>query len=167
MPGSGPRCHDARHRLIAPLARRGTLLPPLHRHCPGNAEGAGNAGDHAKLSPSTAAATTKSRPRPSVRRRQPRPAHPRPKPPPHQIPIDPAHQPPRVPSWGAFGRRPQNRWIAHDRPASETLDQLRRSGWRRQMTGLERYPRPRMFGRVAVFLWEPLLIGWVHSRGSG
>ena len=121
MPGSGPRCHDARHRLIAPLARRGTLLPPLHRHCPGNAEGAGNAGDHAKLSPSTAAATTKSRPRPSVRRRQPRPAHPRPKPPPHQIPIDPAHQPPRVPSWGAFGRRPQNRWIAHDRPASETL----------------------------------------------
>src|SRR5216684_7063597 len=33
----------------------------------------------------------------------------------------PANQPPRVPSWGAFGRRPQHRWIGHDRPASETL----------------------------------------------
>src|SRR5271169_4959202 len=86
MPGSGPRCHDPRHRLIAPLARRGTLLPPLHRHCPGNAEGAGNAGDHAKLSPSTAAATTKSRPRASVRRRQPRPTPPPPPPPPPSSP---------------------------------------------------------------------------------
>src|SRR5712691_4321173 len=123
MPGSGPRRHDARQRLIAPLARRGTLLPPLHRCCPGDAERAGNAGDHAKLTPSTAAATTKSRPPSSVLRRQPRPAQPRPKPPPNQIPIDgnPPNPPPRVPSWGAFGRRPQHRWIGHDRPASETL----------------------------------------------
>jgi hypothetical protein len=118
MPGSGPRRHDARQRLIAPLARRGTLLPPLHRCCPGDAERAGNAGDHAKLTPSTAAATTKSRPPSSVLRRQPRPAQPRPKPPPNQIPIDgkPPTQPPRVPSWGAFGRRPQHRWI-RSRPA--------------------------------------------------
>src|SRR5216684_6678296 len=127
MPGSGPRRHDARQRLIAPLARRGTLLPPLHRCCPGDAERAGNAGDHAKLTPSTAAATTISRPPSSVLRRQPRPAQPRPKPPPNQITIDgnPPNQPPRVPSWGAFGRRPQHRWIAHDRPASETLHLLR------------------------------------------
>ncbi len=123
MPGSGPRRHDARHRLIAPLARCRTLLPPLHRCCPGDAERAGNAGDHTKLTPSTAAATTKSRPPSSVLPRQPRPAQPRPKPPPNQIPIDgnPPNQPPRVPSWGAFGRRPQHRWIGHDRPASETL----------------------------------------------
>src|SRR5712692_9019232 len=126
MPGSGPRRHDARQRLSAPLARRGTLPPPLHRCCPGDAERAGNAGDHAKLTPSTAAATTKSRPPSSVLRRQPRPAQPRPKPPPNQIPIDgnPPNPPPRVPSWGAFGRRPQHRWIGHDRPASETLHLL-------------------------------------------
>ena len=131
MPGSGPRRHDARQRLIAPLARRGTLLPPLHRCCPGDAERAGNAGDHAKLTPSTAAATTKSRLPSSVLRRQPRPAQPRPKPPPNQIPIDgkPPTQPPRVPSWGAFGRRPQHRWIGHDRPASETLHLSRPSAF--------------------------------------
>ncbi len=123
MPGSGPRRHDAPQRLIAPRARRGTLLPPLHRCCPGDAERAGNAGDHAKLTPSTAAATTKSPPPSSVLRRQPRPAQPRPKPPPNQIPINgkPPIRPPRVPSWGAFGRRPQHRWLGHDRPASETL----------------------------------------------
>jgi hypothetical protein len=123
MPGSDPRRHDARQRLIAPRARCGTLLPPLHRCCPGDAERAGNAGDHAKLTPSTAAATTKSRRPSSVRRRQPRPAQPRPRPLPNQIPIDgkPPTKPPRVPSWGAFGRRPQHRRIGHDRPASETL----------------------------------------------
>ena len=123
MPGSGPRRHDARQRLIAPRARCGTLLPPLHRCCPGDAERAGNAGDHAKLTPSTAAATTKSRRPSSVHRRQPRPAQPRPRPLPNQIPIDgkPPTKPPRVPSWGAFGRRPQHRRIGHDRPASETL----------------------------------------------
>src|SRR5216684_297319 len=71
MPGSGPRRHDARQRLIAPLARRGTLLPPLHRCCPGDAERAGNAGDHAKLTPSTAAATTQAATQPNPHRRQP------------------------------------------------------------------------------------------------
>ena len=134
MPGSGPRCHDARHCLIAPLARRGTLLPPLHRYCPGDPEAAGNVGHHAKLTLSAIPATTKLLPPSSVRRPQPRPAHPRPKPPPNQIPIDgkPPTQPPRVPSWGAFGRRPQHRWIGHDRPASETLHQQSRSPTRRQ-----------------------------------
>jgi hypothetical protein len=36
-----------------------------------------------------------------------------------------ADQPPRVPSWGAFGRRPSLGRIAHDRPASETLHHKR------------------------------------------
>src|SRR6266702_5932484 len=39
------------------------------------------------------------------------------------LPIDgrPPDQSPRVPSWGAFGRRPSVRLIGHDGPASETL----------------------------------------------
>ena len=118
MSGSGLRRHDPRHCRIAPRACRETLLPASHHCCPGDPEGAGNAGDHAKLTPSTAAATTKSTPRSSVRRRQPRPAHPLRKTPPRQISIDrrPATQPPRVPSWEAFGSRPSVR-LDRFRPA--------------------------------------------------
>ena len=118
-----PRRHDARHRLIAPPARRGTSLPASHRYRPTASEGACYAVDQAKITPSTAAAATNSPPRSSIRRRLRRPAHPQPKPPHRQIPIDGKLPPgsPRVPSWEAFGRRPSVRRIGHHGPASETL----------------------------------------------
>src|SRR5712691_5945223 len=84
--------------------------------------------------PATPAITPNSPPRPPPQRPNrdrhrrsyvdnPDQRSPRPKPPPNQVPIDgkPPTQPPRVPSWGAFGRRPQHQWIGHDPPASETL----------------------------------------------
>ena len=120
-PGSGPRCHDPRHRLTAPRARRGSPLAASHRWRPGASKAARDARDHAKIIPSAANAATKSRPRSSVRRLLPPPAHPLPKTPPHQIPIDgtPLTQPPRVPSLKAFRRRP-----------SAPVDRPRRAGIR-------------------------------------
>ena len=118
IPGSGPRCHDARHRLIAPRGCRETSLPASHHCCPSASQGVCDALDHAKITQSTADAATNSRPRSSIRRRQPRPAHLRRKPTPRQIPIDgrPPNQPPRVPSWEAFGSRPSVR-LDRSRPA--------------------------------------------------
>jgi hypothetical protein len=111
MPGSGPRRHDTRQRLIAPTACRKTSLPASHHYCPGASKAARDAGDDAKIAPSTASAATNFLPRSAIRRRLPRPAHPLPKPPPHQISIDARllTQPPRVPSWEAFGSRPSVR----------------------------------------------------------
>jgi len=133
MPGAGPRCHDPGHRLIAPRARRGSPLPASHRCRPGASKGARDARDHAKIIPSTANAATKSRPRSSVRRLLPPPAHPLPKTPPHQIPIDgtPLTQPPRVPSLKAFRRRP-----------SAPVDRPRRAGIRNPAHE-EQSPSPR------------------------
>ena len=118
IPGSGPRCHDARHRLIAPRGCRETSLPASHHCCPSASQGVCDALDHAKITQSTADAATNSRPRSAIRRRQPRPAHLRPKATPRQIPIDgrPPNQPPRVPSWEAFGSRPSVR-LDRSRPA--------------------------------------------------
>jgi hypothetical protein len=128
MPGSGPRRHDARHRLIAPRACRKTSLPASHHCHPRGSERSRCAIDLAKIARSTADTTTKFLPRWAIRRRLPRPAQPLRDTLPHQIPIDGRliTRPPRVPSWGAFGRRPQHRWIGHDRPASETLHLLTR-----------------------------------------
>jgi hypothetical protein len=44
-------------------------------------------------------------------------------------------RPPRVPSWGAFGRRPQCARIGHHGPASETLHLRRHSPPRQRMVG--------------------------------
>jgi Putative transposase len=49
------------YHLIAPHACGGTLLPPLRRCRPGDPKGVCDTGDHAKITPSTAAATTNSR----------------------------------------------------------------------------------------------------------
>ena len=110
MPGSGPRRHDTRQRLIAPTACRETSLPASHHYCPGASKAARDAGDDAKIAPSTTAATN-FLPRSAIRRRLPRPAQPRPKTLPRQISIDARllTQPPRVPSWEAFGSRPSVR----------------------------------------------------------
>ena len=120
-PRSGPRCHDTDHHLIAAPACRRTLLPPLHRCRLDASEGTCDAVGHAKIITSTAAATTNSRLGSSIRRHRLWPAYPLPKPPPRQIPIDRrlSTQPPRVPSWEAFGRRP-----------SERVDRSRRAGIR-------------------------------------
>jgi hypothetical protein len=120
-PRSGPRCHDTDHHLIAAPACRRTLLPPLHRCGLDASEGTCDAVGHAKIITSTAAATTNSRLGSSIRRHRLWPAYPLPKPPPRQIPIDRrlSTQPPRVPSWEAFGRRP-----------SERVDRSRRAGIR-------------------------------------
>ena len=74
-------------------------------------EGTCDAVDHAKTIMSTAAATTNSPLGSSIRRHGLWPAYLLPKPPPRQIPIDRglSTQPPRVPSWEAFGRRPSSR----------------------------------------------------------
>ena len=111
MPGSGPRRHDTRQRLIAPIAYRETSIPASHHYCPGASKAARDAGDDAKIAPSTAAAATNFLPRSAIRRRLPRPAQPRPKTLPRQISIDARllTQPPRVPSWEAFGSRPSVR----------------------------------------------------------
>ena len=79
MPGSGPRRHDTRQRLIAPIAYRETSIPASHHYCPGASKAARDAGDDAKIAPSTAAAATNFLPRSAIRRRLPRPAQPRPK----------------------------------------------------------------------------------------
>jgi hypothetical protein len=83
----------------------------LHRCCPAVSEATFYTFDQAKIAPSTAAATTILALRSSIRCQLRRPAHPLSKPPPRQIPIDGKrpHGPPRVPSWGAFGRRPSVR----------------------------------------------------------
>ena len=118
MPGSGPRRHDTRQRLIAPTTCRETSLPASQHYCPGASKAARDAGDDAKIAPSTAAAATNFRPRSAIRSRLPRPAQPRPNTLPRQISIDARllTQPPRVPSWGAFERRPQHR-ADRSRPA--------------------------------------------------
>jgi hypothetical protein len=111
QPASEPRRHDACHCLIAPPACRGTSFPASHRCRPAISQGTCYIVDQAKIVPSTAAAATNSPPRSSIHRKLRQPAHPLPKPPPRQIPIDgkPFAQPPRVPSWKAFGRRPSAR----------------------------------------------------------
>jgi hypothetical protein len=108
MPGSGPRRHDTRDHLIAPRACRETSIPASHHYCPGASKAARDTGDDAKIAPSTAAAATNFLPQSAIRRRIPRPAQPRPKTLPRQISIDARllTQPPRVPSWEAFGSRP-------------------------------------------------------------
>ena len=110
-PGSGPQCHDAHHRLFTTAAHRETSPPALHRCRPAVSEATSYTFDQAKIARSTAAATTILALRSSIRRQLRWPAHPQPKPPPRQIPIDgkSPHGPPRVPSWGAFGRRPSVR----------------------------------------------------------
>src|SRR5216684_2980295 len=110
-------------RHVAPPACRGTSLPPSHRCRLGASEGACDAVDHAKITPSTAAATTNPRPRSSVRRRRPRPAHPLRTPPPRQIPIDGSRptSPHGFLPGGLSDAGPQYGWIGYDRPASETL----------------------------------------------
>jgi hypothetical protein len=117
MPGSGLRRHDAGQRLIAPTACRETSLPASHHYCPGASKAACDADDDAKIAPSTAAATN-FLPRSAIRRRLPRPAQPQPKTLPRQISIDARllTQPPRVPSWEAFGSRPSVR-LARSRSA--------------------------------------------------
>ena len=118
IPGSGPRRHDTRHHLIASRACRETSLPASQHYCPGASQGACDALDHAKIAPSTADAATNFLPRSPIRHRLPRPAQPLRKTPPCQIPIvgRPPTRPPRVPSWGAFERRPQHR-ADRSRPA--------------------------------------------------
>jgi hypothetical protein len=88
MPGLGPRCHDTRHRLIAPRRCWESSLPASHRCCPAACEDPGYVPDHPKITPSTATAATKSRPLSSLRRQLPRPEQPLPGTPPRQIPID-------------------------------------------------------------------------------
>src|SRR5271169_254895 len=110
-PGSAPQCHDAHYRLFTTAAHRGTSPPTLHRCRLAVSQATSYTFDQAKIAPSTAAATTILALRSSIRRQLRRPAHPLPKPPPRQIPINGnrPHGPPRVPSWGAFGRRPSLR----------------------------------------------------------
>jgi hypothetical protein len=102
--GPGSAAHggtdDARHRLIAPSARRETPLPASHRCRPGACGGTCDALDDAKTTPSTADAATKSRPRSSVQRPPPPPTQRLRKPPIGQIPIyrKVLTQSPRVPS---------------------------------------------------------------------
>jgi hypothetical protein len=80
----------------------------FHRSRPAVSEATSYTFDQAKIVPSIAVATTILALRSSIRRQLRRPAHPLPKPPPRQIPIDGnrPHDPPRVPSWEGFGRRP-------------------------------------------------------------
>jgi hypothetical protein len=122
-----PPCHDAHHRLIAPSACRRTRLPALHRCRPAASNRMPYAVDHAEIALSTAAMAPNSPPLSSIRRRLRRPARPQRRPPHRQIPIvpQPVTRPPRVPSWEAFGRRPQRAQIGHHGPASETLHQSR------------------------------------------
>jgi hypothetical protein len=100
MPGSGPRRHDTRDHLIAPRACRETSLPASQHYCPGASQGACDAGDDAKIAPSTTAAATNFLPRSAIRRRLPRPAQPLRKTPPRQIPI--VGRPPTRPPAGSF-----------------------------------------------------------------
>jgi hypothetical protein len=100
IPGSGPRRHDTRHHLIAPRACRETSLPASQHYCPGASQGARDAGDDAKIAPSTAAAATNFLPRSPIRHRLPRPAQPLRKTPPRQIPI--VGRPPTRPPAGSF-----------------------------------------------------------------
>src|SRR5208283_5735278 len=104
-----------RHRnAMTPITASSQLLPtgePRLRHCTAVAEATFHTFDQAKIAPPTAAATTILALRSSIPRQLRRPTHPLPKPPPRQIPINGnrPHGPPRVPSWGAFGRRPSLR----------------------------------------------------------
>jgi hypothetical protein len=132
MPGSAPRCHDPRRRLIAPHRRSESSLAASHRCCPAACEDPGYLPDQPKITPSTAIMATKSRLQSSVHRQLRRPEQPLPRTPPRQIPIDGAllTQPPRVRSSEAFGRRrrrTRHRLIGHDLTASETLNALTRS----------------------------------------
>lgn len=128
VPASGPRHHDHRRHLIAPSARRGSLLPVSHHCRPGACKRRSRAAEHAKIGARTAAAAKIHRGS-SICRRLRRPALPAPRSLPHQIPIDgkPSAEPPRVPSLKAFGHRPS---APDDRssngPVSETLHNLRR-----------------------------------------
>ncbi len=123
VPASGPRHHDHRRHLIAPSARRGSLLPVSHHCRPGACKRRSRAAEHAKIGARTAAAAKIHRGS-SICRRLRRPALPAPRSLPHQIPIDgkPSAEPPRVPSLKAFGHRPS---APDDRssngPVSETL----------------------------------------------
>src|SRR5947209_5966121 len=56
----------------------------------------------------------------------------------------PPSRSPRVPSSEAFGRRPHDRWIDHDGPASETLHDYGHS------------PDPARFGPVLTFITTPV-----------
>jgi hypothetical protein len=82
--GQGRDAMTPHHRLIAPHACRETWLPAWHHCCPAPSKGACDALDHAKITPSTANAATKSRPRSSDRRQLRRPAQPLPKMPPQK-----------------------------------------------------------------------------------
>ena len=126
-------CHDVRYRLTPPSS----APEPHFRRCfavasvPAKAPAASSTRPKSPNQPQRQR-QTRYRDRRS-RRRRPR-THLQPKPPPRQIPIDGNRPPggPRVPSWGAFGRRPPERHAnSHDRPASETLH-LKRISWQCQ-----------------------------------
>jgi hypothetical protein len=86
-PGSGPRCHDARHRLFTTPARWGTSRPALHRCRPAASQGASLTFNQPKIAASTAAATINLASPSTIRRRLRQPAHALPRLPSPQIPI--------------------------------------------------------------------------------
>jgi len=149
VPASGPRHHDHRRHLIAPSARRGSLLPVSHHCRPGACKRRSRAAEHAKIGARTAAAAKIHRGS-SICRRLRRPALPAPRSLPHQIPIDgkPSAEPPRVPSLKAFGHRPS---APDDRssngPVSETLH---KTGSSRSQTEL---PLSAESGRSTAIGW--------------
>ncbi len=147
-PGSGPRCHDARHRLFTTPAHSGTSLPALHRCLSAGSQPTSYIFDQTNIAPSTAAATTIPSSRSSISRQLCRPAHPPPKPPPAQIPIDVSRPPgsPRVPSWRACGRRPSER---------------------SQMATTGRYPKPFTLAAVHLRLADRRgrVMGWTPPYG--
>src|SRR5260370_26408910 len=100
----------------------------------------------AESTPTPADAATKSRPQSPGQRPSPRLAPPSRKALPQQIPIDGRLliQPPRVPSWGAFGRRP-----------SVPADRLR----------MGRHPKP--FTLAVIRNEQGLRLSWVATIAGG
>ena len=156
VPASGPRHHDHRRHLIAPSARRGSLLPVSHHCRPGACKRRSRAAEHAKIGARTAAAAKIHRGS-SICRRLRRPALPAPRSLPHQIPIDgkPSAEPPRVPSLKAFGHRPS---APDDRssngPVSETLHKTGSSQLQHELPKSAASGPPR--DRLQAFATDPI-----------
>ena len=122
-------CHDVRYRLTPPSS----APEPHFRRCfavasvPAKAPAASSTRPKSPNQPRRQR-QTRYRDRRS-RRRRPR-THLQPKPPPRQIPIDGNRPPggPRVPSWGAFGRRPCTASTARARAGIRNPSPERTSG---------------------------------------
>ena len=166
VPASGPRHHDHRRHLIAPSARRGSLLPVSHHCRPGACKRRSRAAEHAKIGARTAAAAKIHRGS-SICRRLRRPALPAPRSLPHQIPIDgkPSAEPPRVPSLKAFGHRPS---APDDRssngPVSETLHKTGISHFKRSF---RLAPKPTFAPARSIDGVAPKAPHWQCAPGPG